>query len=236
MAITPPDQSSTISNSLTVRGLSASSAWDYENGFYWFAPPARLNKLLAHYDLYRCIADLPGDVFELGVYKAASLLRFAAFRGLVETECSRKIVGFDAFGKFPTDRLSGSSDLEFVRRFENAGGDGLSASEVQSILEAKGFGNVLLRPGDVVDTLPKYLTEFPATRLAMLHLDMDVKEPTEFALELLFDRVVPGGLIVIDDYGAVAGATEAVDTFISARRLKLEKLPYYTVPAFIRKP
>ena len=30
---------------------------------------------------------------------------------------------------------------------------------------------------------------------------MDVKDPTDFALELLFERVVPGGIIVFDDFG-----------------------------------
>jgi hypothetical protein len=64
---------------------------------------------------------------------------------------------------------------------------------------------------------------------------MDVREPTEFALESLYDRVVPNGLIVFDDYAAVAGETEAVDRFLSKRNLRLEKLSHYYVPSFVRK-
>ena len=64
---------------------------------------------------------------------------------------------------------------------------------------------------------------------------MDVKEPTTFALQLLYDRVVPGGLIVLDDYNAVAGETDAVDEFLKTHNLKIEKTPYYSVPSFIRK-
>jgi hypothetical protein len=63
-----------MSKSEQIRGLSGKNVWDYENGFYWFSSPARLNKLLAHYDLYKSIVGLPGDIFELGVYKAASLV------------------------------------------------------------------------------------------------------------------------------------------------------------------
>lgn len=220
---------------LQIRDLCEDRVWDYENGFYWFSSPTRLNKLLAHYELYKTVTGLPGDIFELGVYKAASLVRLATFRNLLENDFSRRIVGFDAFGRFPTEKLSLKTDLAFIEDFEKAGGDGLTAEEVQNIFQAKHFRNVVLNAGNVFDTLPAYLERNPATRIAFLHLDMDVKEPTTFALERLFDRVVPGGLIVLDDYNAVAGETDAVDEFLARKKLKIEKTNHYNVPSFIRK-
>ena len=65
---------------------------------------------------------------------------------------------------------------------------------------------------------------------------MDVKEPSDFALELLYERIVPGGLIIFDDYNSVAGETISVDEFVAKHKLKLEKLPFYNVPTFVRKP
>lgn len=221
---------------LEIRNLKADAVWDHENGFYWFSDPSRLNKALAHHELYRSIVNLPGHVFELGVYKGASLIRMATFRAALEHESSRRIVGFDAYGSFPTQHLSDDEDHAFVERFSAAGGDGLSKQELQSILERKRFSNFELVEGDVFDTLPQYLQTHPETRLALLHLDMDVKEPTSFALEQLYERVVPGGLVVFDDYNTVAGETEAVDEFIGQRGLRLEKLPWYSIPAFVRKP
>jgi hypothetical protein len=53
----------------TVRTLDSNHICDYENAFYWFSHPTRLNKLIAHYELYKSIAGLPGEIFELGVYK-----------------------------------------------------------------------------------------------------------------------------------------------------------------------
>jgi hypothetical protein len=50
---------------------------------------------------------------------------------------------------------------------------------------------------------------------------------------MLAPRMVPGGLVLFDDYGLVAGATEVADAFAAARGLRLEKLPLYAVPAFI---
>ena len=104
------------------------------------------------------------------------------------------------------------------------------------MLERKCFQNVSLVKGNVFETVPAYLVQHPETRIAFLHLDMDVKEPTAFALRELYSRVVPGGLIVFDDYNAVKGATDAVDEFIAVQKLRIEKLGFYKLPTFIRKP
>jgi hypothetical protein len=220
-----------------VRGLGADEVWNYENGFYWFADNTRLGKLLAHYELYKRILGLAGDVFELGVYKATSLIRFASFRMLLENNASRRIVAFDAFGAFPSERVAGASDLAFIARFEAAGGTGLSRGEVDALLKRKLLAeNVELIEGDVRLTLTRYLETRPAARIALLHLDVDVYEPTKFALETLWSRVVPGGLVVIDDYNAVEGATRAVDEFAATTRVgSIEKLSCSHVPAFIVK-
>lgn len=221
---------------LQIRGLSSEDVWDHENAFYWFSGPDRLGKALAHWELYKTVVDLPGEVFELGVFKGASLVRFATFRQALEAESSRRIVGFDAFGAFPTDRLTLASDAAFVESFEEGSGRGLSRDEVAAVLARKGFGGVELVAGDVFETLPAHLDARPETRVALLHLDMDVHEPTALALELLWERVVPGGLVVVDDYGAVEGATRAVDAFFAGRGVRVEKLRFYKVPAFVRKP
>lgn len=221
---------------ISIRGLDSNKSWDYENAFYWFSHPSRLAKLLAHYELYKKIIDLPGDVFELGVFKSTSLIRFSTFRQVLENTHSRKIVGFDSFGKFPTENVETHDDIKFIENFVDNAGDGLKKEEIELIFKAKSFYNVELVQGNVFDTLPAYLDKFPATRLCLLHLDMDVKEPTEYALNLLYDRVVPGGLIIFDDYSTVAGETDAVDVFLAKKGLEIKKLNYNYIPSYIIKP
>lgn len=224
------------STDLTVRNLSSRQVWDYENGFFWFSHPSRLNKTLAHYDLYKSILDLPGHILEFGVYKGASLIRLASFRKLLENDFSRRIIGFDAFGRFPTTGLKKKEDTEFVKHFEEAGGDGLSVDEMTLLLKRKNFENITLVKGNVLETVPEFLANNPETRIALMHLDMDVKEPSAFVLNELYSRVVPGGVILFDDYNAIAGGTEAVDEFIKGKGLRLEKGPHYHIPCFVRKP
>ena len=74
-----------------------------------------------------------------------------------------------------------------------------------------------------------------------MHIDVDVFEVTKEILELLFDRVEKGGVVVLDDYNSVSGATKAINEFFesvkikSNKEYKLEKLPYYSVSSFVIK-
>ena len=41
----------------------------YENGFYLTSQPYRIGNMLSHFELYKKITNLPGDVVELGVFR-----------------------------------------------------------------------------------------------------------------------------------------------------------------------
>jgi hypothetical protein len=214
----------------------AESVWEAENTFYLRSDVSRLGKLLAHYEIYKRIVDLPGAILELGVYKGASLVRFASFRQLLENDFSRAIHGFDAFGAFPTDKIAGGPDLAFIERFEGAGGEGISRDLLAEIVASKNIRNVHLHAGNVFDTIPAFLEREPALKIALLHLDMDVYEPTAFALDQLAERMVRGGIVLFDDYTSVEGATRAGDEFAAKHGLRFEKLSNYYVPSFVVMP
>ena len=220
---------------LEIRGLSEVQKWDYENGYHWFSDKSRLLKALAQYELYKRIVNLPGDVLEFGVYKGASLIRFLTFRHLLEAEGSREVVGFDAFGGFPQSPQNTVADKRFIEEFQGDGGDGLKEMELEEILQHKSFSNFALIGGDVFSTLPKWLASNPHKRVALAHFDMDVFAPTKFCLGEIWERVVPGGVFIFDDFGTVEGETLAVEEFVSEKGLALEKLPMYKVPAFAVK-
>jgi len=214
-------------------GFEIDKQWDYENGFYITSHLTRLPKMLAHYELYKSIVNLPGHIVECGVFKGASLIRFCTFREILESPYSRKVIGFDAFGKFPIQE--DTIDQAFVKRFEDSSGEGISTSELKKVFSQKGFCNYELVQGDVADTIPEYITNHPELKIALLHIDVDVYKPSVAILEHLYDRVVSGGLIVFDDYATVAGETRAVDEFFSDKNIIIEKLPISHIPSFIRK-
>ena len=77
---------------------------------------------MTHAELYKSIIDLQGTIAEFGVYKANSLIRALYFREIYEKSSMRKIIGFDAFGTFPTKGLSNvRSDLNFIKNLKKWG-------------------------------------------------------------------------------------------------------------------
>jgi len=55
--------------------------------------------------------------------------------------------------------------------------------------------------------------------VSLLRIDGDWYESTKCCLENLYDQVVPGGCLIIDDYETCFGAKKAVDEFVAQRGL-----------------
>ena len=208
--------------------------WESENIFYHKSNISRIGKLLYQYEIYKKITDLPGDILEFGVFKGASLIRFLTYRSILENNFSRKIIGFDTFSKFPMQKEK--SDIKIIKEFTLDAGNPISKDELNSILIKKRFENFELIEGKVEDTLKKFIEKNRNTKISLLHLDMDVYKPTKYVLDILEKRIVKNGIILIDDYGTMEGATKALDEFLKKRNdLKIKKLSFYKVPSFIIK-
>lgn len=65
------------------------------------------------------------------------------------------------------------------------------------------------------DTLAKHKAEVGT--IAILRLDGDFYESTKVVLEELYDQVVSGGVVIVDDYGAFEGCRKAVNEFLVSR-------------------
>ena len=72
------------------------------------------------------------------------------------------------------------------------------------------MSDVELVKGKVEDTL--FLPNLPKS-IAILRLDTDFYESTKAELQILLPKVVLGGVLIMDDYGAWAGARKAFDDF-----------------------
>ncbi|MEP1385361.1 MAG: TylF/MycF/NovP-related O-methyltransferase [Paraglaciecola sp.] len=205
--------------------------FEYENGFHITSHPSRIGKFLAHYELYKLITHLPGHIFEFGIHKGNSLIRFATFRELMESPYSRKIYGFDTFTSFP--KTDSEADNQFIDMFAEEAGKPISKEELMACLAAKNLHNIELVEGNILQTLPAFIASKPETKAALIHIDVDVYQPSKLILEEMVKRLVPGGLIVLDDYGTVEGETRAVDEFFN-QSAQIEKLPISHIPSFIK--
>lgn len=85
-------------------------------------------------------------------------------------------------------------------------------------------------------TLPQYLEDNPHLRISFLNIDVDIYEPTKTCLDLLFDRVVKGGVILLDDYVSIfPGANKAVEEFLKDKDYTPKRLPFSVTPCYIIK-
>ncbi len=83
----------------------------------------------------------------------------------------------------------------------------------------------VLVEGDVLETLSVTRPE----HIALLRLDTDWYESTAGELSALYPLLVPGGVLIIDDYGHFEGARRAVDEYFSSaggRHILLNRIDY----------
>ena len=99
----------------------------------------------------------------------------------------------------------------------------------------KGFNNYALIQGNILNTIPEFVANKTSEKIALLHIDVDVYEPTKVILENLWDKVVPGGVLILDDYGIVEGETKAVDEFFAGQGITINKPKFNNLPSFIIK-
>lgn len=184
--------------------------YEIENRFYLDLETKRIAKMLAHYELYKMIIDKPGDIIEKGVFKGASFMRWAKFRNIFENNFSRKIIGFDIFGEFPeADEIDKATREKFISTA------GISVEKLKEKLDELNLNeNINLIKGDITKTIVPYLNENPQTRVALLHVDVDLLEPTKQSIEKFYKYMTKGGIMVFDDYGYFPGANEVIDEFV----------------------
>ena len=93
--------------------------------------------------------------------------------------------------------------------------EGSLASPVQNVRNAlSAFPGVAIHPG----WIPEAFATLPETPWCFAHLDVDLYAPTRASLEYFYPRLVDGGVIICDDYGAplFPGAHRAWDEFCAA--------------------
>ena len=207
-------------------------SFDYENNFYLSCDNSRIGKMIAHYELFKMSSKIPGCIIECGVFKGASLIRFATFLKLLKS--NKKIIAFDTFGKHTTTKIS--SDHKRRKILLSHGKEAISEKQLMNILKRKGLEkNIQLIKGDITETVPNYLKLNPKLKISLLNLDVDFYEPSMSILENFYPKLSKGGILMLDDYGVWDGETMAVDEYFIDKKIKIRKHMFSKTPSYIIK-
>jgi len=214
--------------------LNTENKWKYENGFYLTSSPSRIAKIISHWELFKKASNVPREIVECGVFKGASLVRLATFRKIKSLPFGKKIVGFDTFGEFPETNYE--NDKKKRENYINkAGSKSLSIDQLEKVLDNKNIGeSVDLVKGNIRNTVPKYLERNPELRISLLHVDVDIYEPSVTIMQNLFEKVVEKGVVIFDDYGDFDGESKAVEENIK-KRYNLQSMPCGVRGAYLMK-
>lgn len=162
--------------------------------------------------------DIPGDIIECGVYRAGITLVMAD--ALRSSGSSKIIHGFDSFEGMPEAVIQDALPTGQIVYHQGV----LSTTSLALVKEKKKvFGHqdrVVFHKGFFQDTMPGVIS--PDSRFSFVLIDCDQYAGTKFCLEFLYDRVNPGGMILIDDYFVpenldTPGVKIAVDEFLQGK-------------------
>jgi len=171
----------------------------------------------------RTALRLPGDFVECGVN--AGFISSAIMQRLSWHQIGRKFYLIDTFAG---PDLNQFSEAEIERGRLRIAQDALAAGAYVTDLERVRRNFAEWRNVEVVrGFIPYVLAGIPFGPVAFLHLDLNCALPEREALRFFWNRITPGGLVLLDDYAYYGhGAqTEAIDQFAMAAEFEVLSLP-----------
>lgn len=177
------------------------------------------HKMHALFRAVRYIVDneVPGSIVECGVAAGGSMM-MAASTLLDRKSDSRDLYLFDTFAGMPPPdekvdvNVRGDSAMLLWKAQDRGDRNDwchASLDEVKANMARTGYPAARIHyvPGKVQDTTPAAAPP----QIALLRLDTDWYDSTRHELEHLYPRLVPGGVLIVDDFGQWQGCRKAVE-------------------------
>ncbi len=176
-------------------------------------------------------SGIEGDFVECGVWRGGNAILAAGIFRLYHS--NKRVWLFDTFEGFSgidfvqEDQLE-QADMDLVQKdLYDVDKCGNSLEDVKRNFEERGLlnDNVVFVKGDIMETLE---AGGVPENIAILRLDTDFYESTKKELEILYPQLSIGGVLMIDDYGHLAGARLAVEEYFGNRTKPLLQYIDYT--------
>ena len=155
---------------------------------------------------------IEGDIVECGVYNGMSAASFAV--ALNHKKNNSRIWLFDSWEGFP--QTNDVKDGEVAPTL--AGKIKGSLEGVKERMSNTGFPieDIIYRKGWFIDTFKDPLPE----KISLLHIDCDFYQSVLLSLKTFYHKVVHGGLIILDDFGAFPGCRVAFYEFCEENKIR----------------
>jgi hypothetical protein len=174
--------------------------------------------------------NLPGEFVECGVNKGA--ISSAIMEYLDWNSTGKTFYLLDTFGGLDPRQIA-EADVATMARNREWVASGYYESNVDSVRRNfSEWKNVRIVQGAVPDSL----VEVDAPAVAYLHIDMNHAPPEVAALDHFWPLLVPGALVLLDDYGHFGFGSQKTAMDECARRKGVSVLSLPTGQGLIQKP
>jgi len=163
--------------------------------------------------------NLPGSYAEIGIMKGA--LSFQIMKTLLLHNIEQNFYIFDFF-EDEINIINKNEENQIKEMYERTNYTRFSVNEIMECSQNINFNNLNCIKGNIELTIPEFL-EHNNDRFCFVYIDIDVEKPTLLALEYFWNRLVSGGIIILDDYNSKKwGPFYNVDIFLKNNRNNLE--------------
>ena len=167
---------------------------------------------------------LDGDFVECGIWRGGNVLLLKLLNDYYKL--NKSIFAFDTFdgmtapSKFDIDFQNISAEEQLNKNDKSEDKKNIHCySELETvkknISKYTNLNNIKFVKGPVEKTLLD--KENLPEKISILRLDTDFYESTKIELDVLYPKLVQGGVLIIDDYGHWKGAQKAVDEFFDKK-------------------
>ena len=188
-------------------------------------PLHRRDRFFSLVQLFRKTLALEGMVAECGCFRGLS--SYLLCSTLQQADAAFDGRGYRIFDSFAglsapsqEDAIEGEgAQVGRLRHMTRAGNFAASLDKVKAALSA--FPRIEYFPGWIPAAFPKE----DGVRYRFVHVDVDVYKPTRDSIEYFYPRLVPGGVIVCDDYNW-PGARQAIEEVCARVGVEFATTPY----------
>lgn len=161
-----------------------------------------IGKLFHRFSFFEKTKHLAGDIVEVGVFKGSGIASWLKMIEIYMPHSNRKVIGFDIFNSDENIFNGFNQGKRMNSVLNRVNREDLSLEKVSESLKKTEIcaSKFILVKGDVCVTSKTFVQENPGFRISLLYIDLDLDEPVYSSLLNFWDRIVPGGYIVFDEY------------------------------------
>ena len=183
-----------------------------------------LHRVFTLYELYKKVQNVAGHIAEIGVYKGSGSLLFAKLVHIFENEALTQVHGFDWF---EGTGAGGENDAELVPE----GGYQSDYRALMDLIHKQKLDHIIrIHNFDITKELESFFDKYKHLQFKLIFMDAGMYDVMKAAIPLFWDRLIPGGIMVFDQYSHELGPGETIAIRELLPQVKIQTIPNSWMP------